>query len=181
MKYAGIDVSPGHSFLCVLSDDGWMDSYPEIDDFSLLELATNCDVVVIETPEVGFGWRQEVARSLMPTIHHCGELAGSLKQLLGGKQWLLQPAPEMIREHTCGWVKQSRVKADPFIKNWLKRDHLELELGLDQEAIKKLLGSNGRLSTPDKRDAYLAALFGKLVMASKYMQIKCFGKDFKRE
>ena len=174
---AGIDPSPAHCYLSVTDRNGRIQAWPKANDFTVAEVCKQVDVVVVETPEVGHGWRPEAVRNLMPTIHHAGEIAGMLKQTMSSTQTVLEVSPEMIREVTCGWEKRLRTNADKHIEAWLRRQHLAPEQGLDYESIQACFQKGkGPLSTADKRDAYLAAWFGIMVLKDKYLQLKCFGQ-----
>ena len=185
MKVAGIDVSPGHAYLAISAPliqcppSEPIESHAKLAVADIPALCAGCSIVIVETPEVGMGWKPAAVRNVMQTIQTCGEIYGMLQGKLPDSTWIVKVSPAIIREYVVGIHRGSKGKHDGRIKDWLKHTHCKERFGCssshDTEYRRRLFTAKGSLSTADKRDAYLAALFGEQLLASRMMQIEILG------
>lgn len=145
----------------------WPDvvSHPHISDFNkVVKLCKEAAIVIVETPDPSFGIKPYATQALAKVSNISGMLWGMLQTIEG--QALSVPA-EVIREYTCSYKSQMRCKADPFIKNWLENFHFPHER---RQPRPDLFKPKGQLSTTHKRDAYLAALLGEMMLKNKLLR-----------
>ena len=179
MLHIGIDVSPGKAHINRISPDprpvthGGSPGTNRIESWELTDLSELCHwcmaakIIVIETPDPGLGYKASAVASVMRTALTAGEIFGRLTTAYPNIP-VLQAAPPKIRYLLCGW-DASKGKADPYIKKWLQ------SVNAGRAGSTALFKAGGALSTPDKRDAHMAALFGKRMLESRALQLEMLG------
>lgn len=121
-------------------------------------VAGGAGLVIIERP--GRGNAPDRAPSLCKVFCAVSEL---IEALPFGVQ-VRTATCDNIRAATMGLVKNTRGNHDEMIKHWLRTIHLPAERRLGSDDVRRMFSpGTGPLSTADRRDAYLAALYGFLV------------------
>lgn len=121
-------------------------------------VAGGADLVIIERP--GRGNQPNVAPSLCKVFCAISELVEALPLSIQART----ATCDNIRAATMGLTKAARGNHDEMIKHWLRTIHLPGERKLGPDEVRRMFSPGiGPLSTADRRDAYLAALYGGLV------------------
>ena len=156
MKLAGVDPSTD-SYNIAVAHDGRLTTAVRVDLNLTVNQLSDCDLVTIERP--GRNNKPEARLALYKTQAAVLDLA----ELLAAKGVpLMLVAPDQARMWVCGLRQNSQGSTDADIKAWLRAVHLPHEAKLDDAEIRKMLNAGGALSTADKRDAYIALLYGKI-------------------
>lgn len=145
-----------------------MVSYEAMPIKDAIKYAKGAESVIIERPDPTQGIRGNYA---VLYLMHMENIAGRLQEgICQNDTFAIQVSAKQIREWTCGWNPWLRVKADSYIKNWIKNTHLPNELELTPAQVKELFKQKSALSTDHKRDAYLAAWLGVMMTTSPLLK-----------
>lgn len=158
MIIAGIDPSTTTYNIAIIGGPHLVDSYKNADLRTALAFCSQADLVCIERP--GKGNKPGSATSIARMADAIFEL---MEALQGRGPLVITAKCSVIRETVLGLRQRTPGDHDGIILGWLNRVHFQGELRLSPQQCAGILGKLKPLSTIDSRDAYVTALYGRIM------------------
>lgn len=156
MIIVGIDPSTVSYNMAKIGGPALVESRKGADLREALAFCADADLVCIERP--GKGNKPGAATNIARMADAIFDLMETLQGLR-----IITAKCDTIRTTVLGLRQRTPGDHDGIILGWLNRVHFQGELRLDPQQCAGIFGKLKPLSTVDSRDAYVAALYGKIV------------------